>query len=241
MQPRQLSPGLVSAPLQEIYFTLKVAQTQTKAHTVVRVWNDEVIGIFRPQSVGHLQQKKFGNPFLGNVRRLLNRMARVWLKSGLLSSWIGEWKGGCGGWDVAVTQLSTYTASIWGGEPPRTPWMWSLCNATQDGLRRGNRGSSVALPSPFACLLFRSFSQRESDSTTIARYLLWIPEAEETVLLAYYRLWEHWDPAGERGEPLNNCANTGRSSNWRAWLQTSVRWKTADKKSAARSQRARTR
>lgn len=40
----------------------------------------------------------------------------------------------------------------------------------------------------------------QNDFTAIARYLLWLPKDRETVLLTYYRLQEHWDSMGERGE-----------------------------------------
>ncbi|KAI9543249.1 hypothetical protein NQZ68_011898 [Dissostichus eleginoides] len=53
---------------------------------------------------------------------------------------------------------------------------------------------------------------RENDLTAIARYFLWLPKEKERVLLAYYRLREHWDPTGGRGTPLNNFLELGMRS-----------------------------
>lgn len=184
----QLSPGSVAAPLGD---TLR-ALVNPKAGTVTRSQNVSatirVAGTFRPRRMGHLKLKKFGNPILKECQDALNHIARVSLKSGLLSSWTAEFKKKKGwGRDVAAAQLSTYTASIWGGggtSAPRTPpyprnVRLVQCDARRPLERKLRKFSACSIA---VCLLIiQSSSQRTMTSPQFAGHILQIPKDRETL------------------------------------------------------------
>lgn len=169
-------------------------------------------------------KKKFGNPIPVECKSHRQSFIEVWsalqLDRGV--------KRGDGVRCGSCTAVHLHSLHLGGGgdRPPRTPWsqecetcaMW--CKAvfgeeTKKVLWLFHR----CLPAYYSIQF-----PKEDDFIAIARYLLWIPKDRETVLLAYYRLREHWDSTGERGKPLNNCTNTGWSLVWCAWLQMSVCW-----------------
>lgn len=187
-----------------------------------------VTGTAQPQCTGHLKQKKkmFRNPIPVECRADLNQISRVSLKSGLLSSCIVERKRGMGercGCCTAVHLHGLYLG--WGGHSTDAliMRMGNLCDVMQGSLWRETEKIKWVFHCCVPAYYFVLFP-KENDFTAIARYLLWIPKIRETVLLAYYRLREHWDSTGERGEPLNNCTNTGCSPVWCAWLKMSACW-----------------
>lgn len=81
----------------EIHFAVTESKTETNKCNVSVFATIRVTGIFQPQYMGHLLQRKFGNPILVECQDALNYIGRFSVKSGLLSSWIVEWKKGGGG------------------------------------------------------------------------------------------------------------------------------------------------
>lgn len=78
-----------------------------------------VTWVFQPQYMGHLSQKKVWESHRRGMTGCSKSHGQTFLEV-----WPAlQLEKADGGWDVAAAQLSTYTASIWGGNgPPRTPW-----------------------------------------------------------------------------------------------------------------------
>lgn len=153
----------------EIHFGLIEAKSDTKVCDVTTFATMRVTRITRAQCMGHLQQNKkwesHPSGMSGGSKSHRQGLTDVWSAFQLDR---GVKKGGGGGMWLLHSCPPTQPPSGGGGggdgrtyTEPLIPRMWNFCNVMQGSLWRGNWGSSVAVPSPFACLLFNPSPEGE--------------------------------------------------------------------------------